>query len=162
MQPTFCIHLLCFVCLNWCHGRSLAPHPDPGFPPRLLRSIFVTCLITADVVGVKLFELKLPFKVHCPRCPTFRSSSRAIRPWRPGRHPAAAFPAPDVPSFRTPYSRLESATLSPTGDGPLRAQVSRRAGPSRTRTRLAFATPLPLANPHAAPPPQRPYDTPHL
>lgn len=29
----------------------------------LMTSIFVTCLIIADVIGVKLFEIKLPFKI---------------------------------------------------------------------------------------------------
>jgi hypothetical protein len=29
----------------------------------VLTSIFITCLIVADVIGVKLFEFKLPFKI---------------------------------------------------------------------------------------------------
>jgi hypothetical protein len=29
----------------------------------ILNSIFITCLIVADVIGVKLFELKLPFSI---------------------------------------------------------------------------------------------------
>jgi len=29
----------------------------------LLTSIFVTCLIVADVIGVKIFEIKLPFTI---------------------------------------------------------------------------------------------------
>lgn len=29
----------------------------------ILTSIFVTCLIVADVIGVKIFEIKLPFKI---------------------------------------------------------------------------------------------------
>ena len=29
----------------------------------VLTSIFVTCLIIADVIGVKLFEIPLPFEI---------------------------------------------------------------------------------------------------
>ena len=35
----------------------------PQFIYVILTSIFVTCLIVADVIGVKIFEIKLPFKI---------------------------------------------------------------------------------------------------
>lgn len=56
------------------HHTSLqASQSHPGLAPHklnvqqfvyvVLTSIFVTCLIIADVIGVKIFELKLPFPI---------------------------------------------------------------------------------------------------
>eukprot|EP01038_Epipyxis_sp_PR26KG_P006469 gene6469-8898_t len=46
-------------------NNALAPHQltTQQFVYVVMTSIFVTCLIVADVIGVKIFELKLPFKI---------------------------------------------------------------------------------------------------
>mmetsp|Transcript_56560 Transcript_56560/g.149081 ORF Transcript_56560/g.149081 Transcript_56560/m.149081 type:complete len:357 (-) Transcript_56560:161-1231(-) len=54
-------------------NTASSPTLNPNKPPYAmnlqqqvyvwLTSIFVTCLITADVIGVKLFELKIPFRI---------------------------------------------------------------------------------------------------
>ena len=55
------------------HQRELSARSASDLPPYklnkqqsvylFLSSLFVTCLIVADVVGVKIFELKLPFSI---------------------------------------------------------------------------------------------------
>jgi hypothetical protein len=74
----------------------------------VLTSIFVTCLIIADVIGVKLFEIPLPFEIlgHKVRSTALATPTHDTTP----AGPFLASPHPSHPSSHVLTADRPSST----------------------------------------------------